>query len=148
MYRHDPFLRLGHVRRARRVRWQWGRQRPGPDVRVGRPCRRRLAAIERALMADTPALSAKFTVFNLLTDGERPVGAEQLPGPAWPGTRHVHLAVLLVVAAFVAAFVTLCVTLSAQVHQTVSPCPVVAAAGASAHAPVRGLACPAYPTAK
>jgi hypothetical protein len=113
-----------------------------------RPYQRRLSAIERALAADLPALSAKFAVFNQLTDGERPVGAEQLPGPAWPGARHVHLAMLLVVAAFVAAFVTLCVALSLQVHQTVSPCPVAVAAGAGAHAPVRSLACPAYPTAK
>ena len=139
MYLNDPFIRLGYARRARRIRWPRGWQ----GARVHLPYRRRLAAIERALMVDTPALSAKFTVFNDLTDGEPPVGAEQLPGPrlrAWRG----QLAVVLAVAVFAA----LCVMLSLQGRRALPPCPVGAAAGAASHAPVRGLPCRAYPAAK
>lgn len=144
MYMHDPFIRLGHVRRVRRIRWRWGWRRPRPDAKVRRPYRRRLGAIERALAADAPALSAKFAVFNELAEGERPVGAEQVPGLARSGARRVHVTVMLLVAVFAA----LCVTLSLQGRRPMPNCPVAAAAGAGAHAPVRGLPCRAYPTAK
>lgn len=144
MYMHDPFLRMGYARRARRVRWQWGWRPPTPEAPVRRPYRRRLAAIERALEVEVPALSARFAVFNQLTDGERPVGAEQVRSLAWPRPRRVHLALALVVAAFAA----LCVTLGVQSGRPVPRCPVTAAAGAVAHAPVRDLPCRAYPTAK
>ena len=144
MYMNDPFIRLGYARRARRIRWQWGWKRPGPGARVRLPYRRRLAVIENALMTDTPALAAKFAVFNELTDGERPVGTEQLPGPARPWVQRAHLAVVLTVAVFAA----LCVMLSMQARRALPACSVAATAGAGAHAAVHGLPCRAYPSAK
>ena len=110
-------------------------------MRAGR--RRQLAAIERALMADTPALSAKFALFNHLTAGERPVGVELVSGPGRSRPRAAYLAVLLALA----AVVTLCLTLSAQLHPAVRPCAVTATAGA-ASSPVRGPGCPAYANTK
>ena len=98
---------------------------------------------ERALVADTPALSSKFALFNHLTKGERPIGLEQLPASAWPRPRPAHLAVVLALA----AIVTLCLTLSTQIHSMVRPCQATSAAGAGAYAPVRGLNC-AYATTK
>ena len=146
MYMHDPFIRLGYVRRARRFRWPWGRQRSWPGARVHRPYRRRLAAIERALITDAPALSLKFAVFNELTDGERPLGTEQVPGLAPPGPLRAHLALFVALAVFTA----LCVTLTLQGRRVLPQCSFAAAAAAraSAHAPVRGLPCRAYPAAK
>lgn len=144
MYMNDPFIRLAHSRRGRRIRWRWGWKRPGPGARVHLPYRRRLAAIERALTADTPALSAKFAVFNQLTEGERAAGAEQLPGRARPWAGRAHVAVVLAVTVFAA----LCVMLSLQGRRTLPPCPVAAAAGAGAYLPVRGLPCRAYPSAR
>jgi hypothetical protein len=111
-----------------------------------RACRRReLAAIERALVADTPALSAKFALFNHLAAGEPPVGVELVSGPARsrPRPRAAYLAVLIALA----AIVTLCLTLSAQLHPAVRPCAVTATAGA-ASSPVRGPGCPAYANTK
>lgn len=143
MYLNDPFLRLAYSRRARRIRWPWGRKRLRPGARVHLPYRRRLAAIERALAADAPALSAKFAVFNELTNGERPAGAEQLPGPARSWARRGHLVLVLVVAVFAA----MCVTLSLYGRRPLPACPVTAA-GAGAHVLVRGLPCHAYPSAK
>ena len=76
---NDPFIWTGHVHRARRIPWRRGRRwrrgaRPGPGAWVRMRYRRRLAAIERDLTADAPALSSKFAVFNHLTAGERTVG--------------------------------------------------------------------------
>jgi hypothetical protein len=151
MYMNDPFLWTGHTRRTGRIPWQWGRNgRPGPDARVRARYRRRLAAIERDLIADAPALSSKFTVFNHLTEGERPVGAEQV-SPAAPQLRLVYLATLL---GALAAMVALCVTLATQIRpmarhcQVTSAGAVAAAAGRDAPAPVRSVPCPAYPTGR
>jgi hypothetical protein len=107
---------------------------------VRAPYRRELVKIERTLMADTPALSAKFALFNHLTRGEQPVGVEHLPSPAWPRPRAAYLAVVLALA----AIVTMCVALSTQVRGAVRPCQPAAAAGASAHALPRDLTCDAY----
>jgi hypothetical protein len=125
-----------------RIRWPrtgrgLGLVRPkpaGPGARVRGPYRRKLAAIERALVADTPALSLKFALFNHLTNGERPVGVEQVSASAWPRPRLAQLAVLLALA----AIVTMCIALSAHFHPAVRPC----AATAAASAPVHGQGCP------
>src|SRR5580692_8301675 len=124
---HDPSIGMTYGR-AWRLRWPKtrpgrGRPRPepgGPGARVRAGRRRQLAAIERALVADTPALSAKFALFNHLTAGERPVGVELVSGPARSRPRAAYLAVLLALA----AVVTLCLTLSAQLHPAVRPCAV------------------------
>jgi hypothetical protein len=131
-----------------RVRWfrsrrGLGRLRPrpaGPGSPVRLPYRRKLAAIEHALVSDTPGLSTRFDLFNHLTRGERPVGVERLPGPAWPRPRRAHLAVLLALA----AIVTLCLTLGEQARTAIRPCAASAAGGTTVSMPVRGLSCPAY----
>jgi hypothetical protein len=140
---HDPSIGMTNGRnwRARWFRSRRGllrlRPRPaGPGAPVRLPYRRKLAAIERALVSETPGLSTRFALFNHLTRGERPVGVERLPGPARPRLRRAHLAVLLALA----AIVTLCLTLGAQAGRAIRPC----AAGATVSAPVRGLSCPAY----
>lgn len=140
---HDRFTWSVHVGQREEVPWQRGRAR-----RVGR---RRLAAIERALTADAPALSAKFAVFNQLTDGERPTGAERVPAPSLPRLRAVQLATLLVLAAIIAV----CVTLSTQLRPAGSSCQASAAAaaaataaGTSAPVPVHAVGCHAYPATK
>jgi hypothetical protein len=160
----DPFA--GESRGAgRRIRWfalgSWlglpanrptapGKRRsaPGkgqPGFRLRARYRRRLAEIERALMAETPALSSKFAVFNRLTAGERPAGAEQLPPRHRSRPRAVHLAILLALA----AVTTMCVVLSTQMHPVAArPCPTSATAGPSVHGAVRGVTCPAYPAIK
>ncbi len=141
MYMRDRSTSSRHVRRIKRVHWPWARERrPGPGAQVRARYRRRLAVIERTLMADAPYLSSKFTMFNQLTDGERPAGAERVTQASWP--RPTYVAAILVLAAIVA----LCLTLSAQYHPVT--CPGTAAAGTSASAQVRDLPCRAYPTAK
>jgi hypothetical protein len=145
---HDPFVGMGYGW-SWRVRWPGTRHRPGsqptgPGRPVRAPYRRELARIERTLMADTPALSSKFALFNHLTRGERPVGVEQLPSPARRRPRAAYVAVLLALA----AIVTMCVALSAQVRTTVRPCPPAAATGASAHALTREASCGAYANTK
>lgn len=138
-YRWDWHIRWPRIRHGLGQLRPKG-SRPGARVRVRH---RKLAAIERALVADAPALSAKFALFNHVTRGERPVGLEQVSAPSWPRPQPA-LAVLLALAAVAA----LCLTLSAQIHPAVRPCAVTAAAGASAHAPVRGLDCHAYADTK
>jgi hypothetical protein len=51
--------------------------RPGNGARV----RRKLAGIERGLATEA-RLAAMFAMFNALTRGERPTGAEPFPSPA------------------------------------------------------------------
>jgi hypothetical protein len=138
MTMHDPFVGMGYGR-GRRVHWP-GARSPGPGARVRAPYRRKLAAIERGLTADTPALVVKFTMFNHLTKGEPPSGVEQLPAPALRGPRAMYLAVLLAVA----AVVTMCLMLSAQVSTAVRPCLAAAATGTSGHALAPGPSCNAY----
>jgi hypothetical protein len=145
---HDPFAAMNygwdwHIRRSR-TRHGPGRRRrkpAGPAARVRVPSRRKLAAIERTLAADAPALSSKFALFNHLTQGERPVGAERVSalGRRWTRPRPA-VAILLALAAIVA----LCVTLTTQVDTMVRPCRTSATAGAAATAPVPGLSCHAY----
>lgn len=120
--------------------------RSGPGSGVRGSYRRRLAAIERALVADTPELSSKFVLFNRLTVGEPPAGVEQVPPAARSRPRPAYLALLLALAAITA----LCVTLSVQLRPAARPCIVTAAAPTSvgAHAPVRGGDCHAYATNK
>jgi Protein of unknown function (DUF3040) len=148
MYMHDPFPWTDHTRRTGRVPWQrgWG-ARLGPSARARVGYRRRLAAIERDLTANAPALTSKFAVFNHLTKGERPVGVEQVSLPARSRVRILYAAALL---GALAAMVAMCVTLTTQLRPAARPCQVtaagaVAAAAGSAHAPVRGAPCPAYP---
>ena len=147
MTMHDPFVGMGYGW-SWRVRWPGARHRPGgrppgPGGPVRAPYRRKLARIERTLTADTPALSAKFALFNHLTRGERPVGVERLPSRGRRRPRAAYVAVLLALAAIAA----MCVALSAQVRTTVRPCqPATAtgASGASAHALTRAASCDAY----
>ena len=148
MTMHDPFVGMGYGW-GWRIRWPGARRGPGgappgPGGRVRAPYQRELSKIERTLIADTPALSSKFALFNHLTRGEQPVGVEQFPSPAWPRPRAAYLAVLLALA----AIVTLCLALSAQVRTAVRPCQATAGTGTSAPAPARGHTCSAYANTK
>ena len=148
MTMHDPFAGMGNEW-SWRVRWPGTRQGPGtgppgPGGAVRAPYRRQLARIERTLMADTPALSSKFALFNHLTRGERSVGVEQLPSPGRRRPRAAYVAVLLALA----AIATMCLALSAQVRTAVRPCQHAAAAGASTHALTRPTTCAAYADTK
>jgi hypothetical protein len=144
---HDPSVGMSYGWDWH-FRWSWARRglgpfrrKPrGPGARVRVPYRRRLAALERGLAADAPALKSKFAMFNDLTRGERAVGVEQISVRAWPRPRPV-VAILLALA----AIATLCVTLSTQIHTAVRPCSANAA-GAT-YTPVRGVGgvnCHAY----
>jgi hypothetical protein len=147
MTTHDPSIGMTYGWEWR-IRWFRSRHglgrlwpRPaGPGAPVRLPYRRKLAAVEHALLLDRPGLSTRFDLFNHLTRGERPIGVEQLPGPAWPRPRRAHLAVLLALA----AIVTLCLTLGAQARTAIRPCSATAGGGATVSGPVRGLSCPAY----
>ena len=144
---HDPSVGMSYGGDWH-FRWSWARhglgrsrRKPrGPGARVRVPHRRRLAALERSLAADAPALSSKFAMFNDLTRGERAVGVEQVSVRAWPRPRPV-VAILLALA----AIATLCVTLSTQIHTAVRPCSANTA-GAT-YTPLRGAGgvnCRAY----
>ena len=111
-----------------------------PFARTRVAYRRELASIERRLTVDAPDLSARLAMFNELTGGEAPAGAERVPPPAWPRPRTVYLVVLLVLA----AIVTVCVYPSGHGRTAVRPCQ----AATSAHAGARGLACNAYANTK
>lgn len=148
MTMHDPFVGMGYGW-GWRIRWPGarrgpGRPPPGPGGRVRGPYRRELAKIERTLVAETPALSSKFALFNHLTRGEQPVGVEQFPSPAWHRPQAAYLAVLLALA----AIVTLCLALSAQVRTVVRPCPAGADTGTSAPASAHDVTCNAYANTK
>lgn len=110
-----------------------------PFTRARVTYRRELTSIERRLTEDAPDLSAKLAMFNQLTGGEAPIGAERVPHDVWRRPRMVYLAVLLVLA----AIVTLCVYPSGHAP-AVRPCQ----ATTSAHAGARGLACNAYANTK
>jgi Protein of unknown function (DUF3040) len=148
MTMHDPFVGMGYGW-GWRARWPGtrhrpGRRPPGPRGPVRAPYRRKLAKIERSLMADTPALSSKFALFNHLTRGEQPVGVERLPSSARARPRAAYVAVLLALA----AIVTMCLALSAQVRTAARTCQPAAVTGASAHAPAHELNCNAYANTK
>ncbi|HVT68940.1 MAG TPA: hypothetical protein VHF26_14410, partial [Trebonia sp.] len=119
-----PRYSFTRAARARSWRARWSRV-PGRLARPGRhrirpyaAClrtrrdRRKLAAIERALVTDAPGLSSMFTMFNQLNQGEEAAGAERVPAPAWPRPRPAYLAALLALAAVVA----LCLALAAQIR--------------------------------
>jgi hypothetical protein len=143
---HDPSVGMSygwdwHFRwsRVQRGLGRFRRKPRGPGARVRVPYRRRLAAIERSLAADAPALSSKFAMFNHLTRGERAVGVERVSAQAWRRPRPA-VAILLALA----ALVTLCVTLSTQIHTAVRPC----SASAATYGPMRGVNCHAYSDTK
>jgi hypothetical protein len=102
-----------------------GRGRCGP-LATARG-RRRLAAIDRALAAQTPRLASMFAMFNELA--EEPVSAERLPSRAWPRPGMTQVAFFAVLAAIVA----LTVVLSTQVRGVMRPC--VTSASATSGAP-------------
>ena len=161
----DLFARSGRYRR-RRVRLRLARRgrglpglvrqgqgvRRGPGGRVRVPGRsaRRLAAIDRALAAETPRLASMFAMFNELCAEEEPVGAERLP----PRGRSLASLAPVAFLATLAAIVALCIALSTQVHTVMRPCLISASAGPAdvtaaapaASAPVRDLNCQAYAT--
>jgi hypothetical protein len=174
MSTHDSIIRYGQGR-AWRARWRrarrslragvsWGRGRARP-VRAGRLERRRLRAIECALVAETPQLASMFAMFAQLTVGENHDGAERLPRVVrsrprrGPSPRRAYLALLFAFASLVA----LCVTLSFRVHPSSRNCPAAASSAASgspaappapvfragmgaAYTPVHMPGCRAYPT--
>ena len=165
---HDLLTQAGRTRARRRFRLRVARRGlglPGPrgrrrghgGVRPTARGRRRLAAIDRALAAETPRLASMFAMFNELA--EEPVGAERLPPRAWPRPRPTQVAFL----AALAAIVALCVMLSTQLHSVIRPCLTTASAPSgtspsaaagrvggtprlSAFAPSRDLSCRAYAT--
>lgn len=135
---------------------------PGNAARL----RRKLAEIERGLAAET-RLASMFAMFNALTRGERPSGAEPLPRPAraaWLSLRVLtRAAAVLAMVAVVAGGLLLssrtrpvdrsCLMLTANGTTVTVP---VTAAGSTSGAPgatVRSVAvglgheslCPAYP---
>jgi Protein of unknown function (DUF3040) len=146
---HDPSARLGDEKKARRFRLRFPRSHhqlaagpPAPAAAaVSRRDLRRLAAIDRKLADDAPALASMFAMFNGLTKGEGPVGTERLAVRARPRPRPVHLALLLTLAAVAALFVAL----SAQIHPVLRPCPTTAAATAVAPSG-HTTSCSAYAT--
>jgi hypothetical protein len=103
--------------------------------------RRRLAAIDRGLAAETPRLASMFAMFNRLANAE-PVGAERLPARTWPRPRLAQVAFL----ATLAAIVALCVVLSTQAHSVMRTCLSSASSSAPA-APAGPAASPAAPSA-
>jgi hypothetical protein len=172
MSTHDSITRYGPGRTWRapwRLAWRllracvpWRRAAARP-VRLGRRGRRRLSAIERALVMETPQLASMFQMFAQLAVGESHDGAERLPRSvrSLPRPRRVHLALLFAFASLVA----LCVTLSFRVTPSSrnclastssassassaspgsSPSPAFRAGGAAAFAPMRMAGCHAYP---
>jgi hypothetical protein len=154
---HDLFTQAGRTRAGRRFRPRLarrglglpsprGRKRGRGGVRATARGRRRLAAIDRALAAETPRLASMFALFNALA-AEEPVGTERLPTRAWPRPKPAQLAFL----ATLAAIVALCAMLSTQLHSVIRPCQTSASAssgtsGLSAFAPARELSCRAYAT--
>jgi hypothetical protein len=135
---------------------------PGNTARL----RRKLAGIERGLATEA-RLASMFAMFNALTRGERPSGAEPLPRPAratWLSRRVMtRAAAVLAMAAVVAGSLLLtsktrtvdrsCLMLTANGTAITVP---MTAAGSTSGAPgatVRSVAvgpgheslCPAYP---
>jgi Protein of unknown function (DUF3040) len=157
---HDPFAGESHeaprrsplrgffTRRPRPAR----RSRPAGSAAAGTPSpsararnrdRRRLAAIDRRLVAETPQLASMFTMFNTLNAEEGATGTEQLPPLPRRRPKPAYLAVLLALAAVAA----LCFALTSQVQAVVRPCLTSSAVAASPLSPTVGTAsCAAYAT--
>ena len=119
-------------------------EQAGPSARARARDLRRLAAIDRRLVAETPHLASMFTLFNRLTTGEGAAGIEQLPPLPRTRVRAVHVAVMVTLAAVVA----LCFALSTQVHAVTRPCTAPVAAASAATSPARTMSCAAYATNK
>ena len=113
----------------------------GPTVRAHRRDQRRLTAIDRRLVSETPQLASMFALFNRLNPGELTVGVEQLPPPRRRRLRPAYLAVLVALAAVAA----LCFALTTQVHAVVRPCPGSSVSAAVPTVPV-SAGCSTYAT--
>jgi hypothetical protein len=143
---HDLFNQAGRGRARRRLRLRRARRMAGVPVPPGRGrCgplatargRRRLAAIDRALAAQTPRLASMFAMFNELA--EEPVSAERLPSRAWPRPGMTRVAFF----AALAAIVALTVALSTQVRGVMRPCVTSASATSGAPPAASSSAAPA-----
>ena len=146
---HDPSARLGYEKKTRRFRLPgllWLRRQrgdaAGPGALVRVRDRRKLAAIDRRLAADAPALASMFAMFNGLAKAEGSVGAERLSPRAWPRPRGVHVALLLTLAAVTALFVAL----GTHIHPAMRPCPTAPAVASAVTQPVHATSCSAYAT--
>lgn len=150
---HDPFA--GESRETSRRSFLlrgFSRRRPrpraavpapsGPGILARRRDQRRLAAIDRRLVNETPQLASMFALFNRLNPGELPGGVEQLPPPRRPRLRPAYLAVLVGLAAVAA----LCFALTTQVQAVTRPCTGRTVAAAIPGVPVSGASCSAYAT--
>lgn len=151
----DPFVRSSLGGWTKRVRWRLGRRGLAPHVRgraaLGTPVRQRyrrqLSRIERNLAADAPPLKSMFEMFNQLNEGERPVGVERVPPPAWSPIEWPRPPAYVAVLLALAAVVTMCLILGTQLHSVVRPCAATSAPSpGTATAPVRAVGCPAYAT--
>jgi hypothetical protein len=101
---------------------------------------RQLTAIQQALVADTPALAARFELFNKLAAADGPVTAESVAVSPRTTPRPVRFAALLLLGAVVA----LCVTLSARTSPVPHQCLPSGAVGSTAGASARVLICPTF----
>jgi hypothetical protein len=139
----SPGSLIGQRARSRRRRRR---------LRGGR-LRRKLAAMEAALTAQTPGLAALYETFSLLHDdgppsADPPDGAEPLPPRFWRRPRFAGAATLAVLAIVVA----LCATLSVELRPHAPSClpagSAAAAATSVAAAQVRAMDCGEYPANK
>jgi hypothetical protein len=147
---HDLFTQAGRGRARRRLRLRRARRVAGLPALPGRGAcgplatargRRRLAAIDRALAAQTPRLASMFAMFNELAEG--PVSAERLPNRAWPRPGLAQVAFF----AALAAIVALTVALSTQVRGVMRPCLTSASATSGAPPAASSSAAPAASSA-
>jgi hypothetical protein len=129
----------------RRPRRRPGRaEPPSPSARARSRDRRRLAAIDRRLVTETPQLASMFTMFNTLNAEEGATGAERLPVLPRRRPRTAYVAIVLGLAAVAA----LCFALTTQVQAVVRPClPSMPAAASPLLLPAMGTTgCAAYAT--
>src|ERR1700761_71122 len=143
---HDPSAGESHetTRRSFLLRG-FPRRRPrspvaaaapsGPSVRAHRREQRRIAAIDRRLVSETPQLASMFVMFNRLNPGEV-AGVEQLPPPR----RRRFQPVYLVVLAGLVAVAALCFALTTQVQAVTRSCAGVSVSSSAPTVPVSGAA--------